>query len=89
MPANHSPDAEMVPWAVVRRAARGYCLLNREILANAAHSESHQARISAIVVRGGPVVLQLCTGVVRPEDWGKWDEPKALAAPADSSAGQT
>jgi hypothetical protein len=29
----------------------------------------------------GPVVLQVCTGVATPEQWGNWDEPLALAGP--------
>src|SRR2546430_14175576 len=33
----------------------------------------------------GPVVLQVCTGVATPEQWGNWDEPLALAGP-DSEA---
>jgi hypothetical protein len=92
--------------------------VNREILAKlclknfrkhveylewiAAHSESHQARISAIVVLwerglgkvpqagtgegGGPVVLQVVCGVATPEDWGDWQEPKALAAPVEPAS---
>lgn len=63
-----------------------------------ANSDRHQARISAITVLwerglgkvpqahtgegGGPVVLQLITGVTRPDDWGQdWEEPKAIEAP--------
>jgi hypothetical protein len=29
----------------------------------------------------GPVMLQFCTGVATPDQWGNWDEPLALTGP--------